>query len=813
MLADDEGAATMGMGTAAAPETMTFLGHHSSPDATSTSLLDAALAYAARGWHVFPLSPRSKVPMLDSSGQHDATTDVDKIRAWWTATPNANIGLDLVRSKLWALDVDTYAGDEHRLDAFVAQHGAPPDSLEQISGSGDARHLIFSAPVEPDGTFVRCRGLMGGIVVRACNYIVVAPSVHPSGGTYRWRPGRGPDEKEAADLPNTWIAAVRKTTSVGAVGALAAVDEPEWLRAIPHADRLARMRSHLERERGEVHPAHVRTDEDRKRVRSGTMFTVACSAVRSYAITDLDAVLDAMLEVYNAKCVPPYEPDKIARAVAKAGAEGEKEWGEGLKPESVELEELGVTSAIQAAAELEVANAAAVSDKGDDEASGAVELATRYVRKYATTSDGVSLRRWRGDWYRWTRERGAYAAISDETLDRDLYRALGLGRRSEVSDVRYGLIAVDDVLIEDVELGTWIGTAPTDASSLDVAACTNGIVDLRSGALIAPTPRYFATAALGVAYDPCAPSPTRWLAFLGELWPDDAESIAALQEWLGYLLTADTRQQKMLLLVGPKRSGKGTIMRVATELLGPESVAAPTLASLGSNFGLWPLIGKSAAVIGDARLSGRADVAQIVERLLSLSGEDKITIDRKHREPWTGKLSTRISLVSNELPRFADASGAIASRFLVLELAQSWLGREDTGLTDALREELPGILLWAIDGWRRLRQRGRFVQPSRSAETVAEMADLSSPIAAWLREACVVERGRKVVCSEAYEAYRTWCAINGQKIESETTFGRDLKAASGCERKQIREGAARPRVYLGVGLIGPVVTVSPTVTG
>src|SRR5690606_18483898 len=103
--------------------------------------------------------------------------------------------------------------------------------------------------------------------------------------------------------------------------------------------------------------------------------------------------------------------------------------------------------------------------------------------------------------------------------------------------------------------------------------------------------RYFATSALGVDFDPHAAEPERWLAFLRQLWPEDNDSIRLLQEWTGYLLTPDTRQQKALLLVGPKRSGKGTIARVHTALLGNASVANPTLASLGTNFGLWPLIG------------------------------------------------------------------------------------------------------------------------------------------------------------------------------------------------------------------------------
>ena len=98
--------------------------------------------------------------------------------------------------------------------------------------------------------------------------------------------------------------------------------------------------------------------------------------------------------------------------------------------------------------------------------------------------------------------------------------------------------------------------------------------------------------------------------------------------------------QKMLLLIGPTRSGKGTIARALTALLGRGHVTGPTLASLGTNFGLSPLLGKPLAVISDARL-GDMPSHTVVERLLSITGEDMLTVDRKYREPWSGKLPTR----------------------------------------------------------------------------------------------------------------------------------------------------------------------------
>ena len=75
----------------------------------------------------------------------------------------------------------------------------------------------------------------------------------------------------------------------------------------------------------------------------------------------------------------------------------------------------------------------------------------------------------------------------------------------------------------------------------------------------------------------------------------------------------------------------------------------------------------------------------ITERLLSISGEDSLTVDRKYREPWTGKLPSRFLILSNELPRLTDSSGALASRFVMLTMVTSFYGREDSFRVSVLR--------------------------------------------------------------------------------------------------------------------------------
>jgi len=216
-------------------------------------------------------------------------------------------------------------------------------------------------------------------------------------------------------------------------------------------------------------------------------------------------------------------------------------------------------------------------------------------------------------------------------------------------------------------------------------------------------------------------------------------------------------------------------------------------------------VGKPLAIIGDARLSGRADQHAVVERLLSISGEDAITIDRKHREPVTVQLPTRFMILTNELPKLADSSGALASRFVVLLLTQSWLGKEDVGLFDRLVPELPRILHWAIIGWQRMRGRRRFVPPDSAAQAIADLEDLASPVAAFLRDRCRIGDEFRVRADDLWVAWKSWTEDQGWKKPGiKQVFGKDLRAV--VPRIRVTQPrnimGKQERYYEGIGLQG-----------
>jgi putative DNA primase/helicase len=425
-------------------------------------------------------------------------------------------------------------------------------------------------------------------------------------------------------------------------------------------------------------------------------------------------------------------------------------------------------------------------------------------------ADGLTLRHWRGGWMRWNRtswieyEDQAVRAWLYKTLDGAEYRDPKKGtqqwapNRHKIADVLDALAATTH-LSEGIDPPAWLDDSPIPAG--EVVACTNGLLHVGTRKPHQLTPRFFNRVAVPFDWDPAAPKPKKWLEFLGQLWHKDPDSIAALQQFFGYVLSGRTDLHKIMLLIGPTRSGKGTIARVLESLIGKGNYAGPTLASLGTNFGLAPLLGKPLAVISDARL-GKDNETQVIERLLSISGEDMLTIDRKYRDQWTGKLPSRFLIISNELPRFGDASGAIAHRFVVLTLAQSWLGKENPQLTDQLLAELPGILTWSLDGLDQLTSQGRFTEPASSSDAILALQDLVSPAAAFVRDHCTTGRpGDGIAVAGLYSQWKTWCEDNGHKPGTVQTFGRDLRAVVPQLRiLRPRDGDTRERRYMGITL-------------
>jgi putative DNA primase/helicase len=440
-------------------------------------------------------------------------------------------------------------------------------------------------------------------------------------------------------------------------------------------------------------------------------------------------------------------------------------------------------------------------------------VAREFIEQCGRADTGeLTFRHWRGGWWVWRQSH--WREIDDREMRSMLYRytenatyvnAKGkvvpwAPNRSRIGNLAEALSAVT-LLAADIDQPTWLDGRVSGT----IVATANGLLDVEHQQLHPHSPLFFNQTAVPFDYDPDVRPPYKWLSFLAELWSEDEAAGNALGEWFGYVLSGRLDLHKILLVVGPTRGGKGVIARILGALVGQQNVAGPTLSSLGGEFGLAPLLGKTLAVISDARFVGKNGNV-VVERLLSISGEDSLTVNRKYRDQWTGKLPCRLHIVSNELPRLRDASAAIIGRIIVLMLSRSWLGQEDHSLEVSLLDELPGILNWALAGLHRLTvvNRNTFTRVSAADEVIATMRDLASPVAAFVRERCEVGGSDcEIGVEHLYTDYKGWAENNGHAKSSKQVFGRDLHAAFPTiriKRLGTEQSGKRRRNYVGLKL-------------
>lgn len=365
----------------------------------------------------------------------------------------------------------------------------------------------------------------------------------------------------------------------------------------------------------------------------------------------------------------------------------------------------------------------------------------------------------------------------------------------------------------------WLKQQPGDPPASEIMPFRNSLVHIPSfikesgGHLMPKTPRLFSSYSL--KYDfPSVSSPAEFeippnfkKLLYEDIWPDDDESIECLQEIMGYLLLPSNAYQKMFMFIGPKRSGKGTIHGVIENLIGRKNICYPTFASMVSTFGLQQFIGKTLAIFSDVRISGRTDIVQAVEQILAITGGDPQTVNRKYMSPVEISMSCRFLITSNEVPRLTDNSCALASRIIALKFVNSFYGMEDPGLAARLRKETPGILLWAIEGLKRLTERGYFIQPESGMDLMEEIESLSSPISQFIKEELEIGDSEEhhEYLAVLYDRWLEWCKSNGHEHPgSKQMFGRNLRSNynSIYANNDVRmPNGVKTTEYIGVKLI------------
>jgi putative DNA primase/helicase len=369
-----------------------------------------------------------------------------------------------------------------------------------------------------------------------------------------------------------------------------------------------------------------------------------------------------------------------------------------------------------------------------------------------------TLVHWRGEFFSWCGTHWVAVTLHEPPNTDDVYLAIHdalsdavkiVGRGEDAIEVPFNPSTTEVVSVRRALIGmvlyrredqSWIDGR--DGSSH--VATLSGILDLNTLEAQPPTPAFFNTYCVGARIR------SEWLrdeaafreawvashshAFLKQIFDRDPAQVDLLTEVLGYLVLGDNTYQKGFMLVGPPRSGKGTISQIINHLLPKPAVASPKIKDLDGPFALQGMEYARVATINDARLEeGSPSFGAMAELLLSSIGNDATDVPRKFKTTLRSlQLKIRWLIVSNAVPRLRDRTGVLSQRFIYLTTSTSFLGREDTDLLARLRGEIDLWFAAALHGYRRLVKRGSFAETNTHRTTIMRIQIAMAPIASFL---------------------------------------------------------------------------------
>jgi putative DNA primase/helicase len=420
---------------------------------------------------------------------------------------------------------------------------------------------------------------------------------------------------------------------------------------------------------------------------------------------------------------------------------------------------------------------------------------------------GHQLRCVAGDWYVWDHERwvrdttGAAIRLTIDTMRAIPSEGATLDDVSKIGELlKFALKCESKAKIEAASvlaknLAPVVMTfdqLDADPMLLNVA---NGTLDLRTGELREHSREDYITKLAPVRFDQQAECPI-WLTYLDQVFGGNRDLIDYIQRALGYSMTGLTAEQCFFINYGSGANGKTTYAETVRSLFGDYAAYADAST----------ILRHGADKIRDdlARLPG-ARVVQIMEledrarlddRLLkNITGGDAMTVRELYGKIFEFTPQCKLWLGTNHKPDMGDAASLWRRvRFIPFEVTIPE-NEQDPGLPLKLRQELSGILNFALEGCLRWQSEGLGMTP-KVAHATAEYRSEEDQIGRFIEDCCVLSQDGWRPTSELYAAYSKWCGSQGEGLLEREPFGRKLG-----ERPGLRSGrASGQRGWHGIGL-------------
>ena len=328
-----------------------------------------------------------------------------------------------------------------------------------------------------------------------------------------------------------------------------------------------------------------------------------------------------------------------------------------------------------------------------------------------------------------------------------------------------------------------------------------GTIDLRTGALRRSEPGDYITKATAVVPVETASCP-RWLQFLDEATAGDIGLIRFMQQWCGYTLTGDTRQQSLVFLFGDGGNGKSVFVNAIAGVLGDYAATAAmdTFVASQTERHLAEL-----AMLRGARMVTASETEEgrywAESRIKQLTGGDPITARFMRQNFFTYLPAFKLMIVGNHKPKLKHVDAAMSRRLYILPFSHR-PHTPDRTLDQKLRSEWPGILRWMIEGCLDWQQNG-LTRPTSIDKATAAYFDDQDLLGDWMSQCCVLGEGKKTPSAQLFGSWQAYATENFEDPGSIGSFSQALEKRGFSLLKNVPTGIGtqRRRGFAGLALL------------
>lgn len=327
----------------------------------------------------------------------------------------------------------------------------------------------------------------------------------------------------------------------------------------------------------------------------------------------------------------------------------------------------------------------------------------------------------------------------------------------------------------------------------------NGTLNLQTGQLQPHKPADLISKLINLDYSADAECP-RWLKFLDEIMNGNKELIQFLQRAAGYSLTGVDYEQMFLLCYGRGANGKSVFLETLLNALGadyakntqPQTILAKDRLTTTSQE-IAVLRGMRLVTVNEIPGRRKLDTARIKE----LTGSDTITARFLFHEDFNFRPEFKLWMRTNHKPIITDVDPGIWRRVRLIPFTVTIpKEKQDPKLQEKLTKEWPGIIAWGVRGCLDWQTHG-LGMPEEVKAATDEYKSEQDTFQPFIDEKCSLDPDAFIMAKDLYLAYKEWCEINGEKMMTNTAFGREL-GERGFEKK--RASGGRGNEYIGIRL-------------